>query len=49
MVVIDASFANKPELDWGPGVEVGAHPPISKTTPRMREWIESRWKEYGLD
>jgi 3-polyprenyl-4-hydroxybenzoate decarboxylase len=49
MLVIDATFKNKPEMDWGPGVGAGAEPPVAKTTPEMVRRVEARWKEYGLE
>lgn len=48
MLVIDATFKNKPELDWGPGVGAGADPPVAKTTPEMLQRIMARWHEFGL-
>ena len=49
MLVIDATFKNKPELEWGPGVDVGADPPVAKTTPEMARRLDARWQELGLD
>ena len=49
MLVIDATFKNKPELEWGPGVDVGADPPVAKTTPEMAQRLDARWQELGLD
>ncbi len=49
MLVIDATFRNKPEMEWGPGAGDTADPPVATTSAELRREVRSRWHEYGLD
>jgi 3-polyprenyl-4-hydroxybenzoate decarboxylase len=49
MLVIDATFRNKPEMEWGPGAGETADPPVATTSPELRRKVRARWHEYGLD
>ena len=49
MLVIDATFRNKPEMEWGPGAGATADPPVATTSPELRQKVRARWHELGLD
>jgi UbiD family decarboxylase len=49
MLVVDATFRNKPEMEWGPGAGETADPPVATTSPELRQKVRARWHEYGLD
>jgi 3-polyprenyl-4-hydroxybenzoate decarboxylase len=49
MLVIDATFKNKPNLDWGPGSGDPTDPPVAKTSAELRQRVRARWHELGLD
>jgi 4-hydroxy-3-polyprenylbenzoate decarboxylase len=49
MLVVDATFRNKPEMEWGPGAGETADPPVATTSPELRQRVRARWHEYGLD
>jgi 4-hydroxy-3-polyprenylbenzoate decarboxylase len=49
MLVIDATFRNKPEMEWGPGAGETADPPVATTSAELRAKVRARWHELGLD
>jgi 3-polyprenyl-4-hydroxybenzoate decarboxylase len=49
MLVIDATFRNKPEMEWGPGAGATEDPPVATTSAELRRRVRARWHEYGLD
>lgn len=48
MLVIDATFRNKPEMEWGPGAGATEDPPVARTSKELQQKIRSRWPEFGL-
>ncbi|HEY3117659.1 MAG TPA: UbiD family decarboxylase [Chloroflexota bacterium] len=48
MMVIDATFRNKPEMEWGPGAGENEDPPVARTSKELQQKVRSRWKDYGL-
>ena len=48
MLVIDATFRNKPEMEWGPGTADLSEPPVATTSPELRRRVRARWNELGL-
>jgi UbiD family decarboxylase len=49
MLVIDATFRNKPEMEWGPGAGATEDPPVATTSRELRQKVRARWHELGLD
>jgi hypothetical protein len=49
MLVIDATFRNEPEMEWGPGAGATEDPPVATTSPELRRKTRARWHEYGLE
>jgi 4-hydroxy-3-polyprenylbenzoate decarboxylase len=49
MLVIDATFRNKPEMEWGPGAGATEDPPVATTSAELRRRVRARWSELGLD
>lgn len=49
MMVIDATFRNKPEMEWGPGAGETEDPPVARTSAELRQKVRSRWRQYGLE
>lgn len=49
MIVIDCTFRNKPEMEWGPGAGAAEDPPVAKTSPELERRVRARWHELGLD
>jgi 4-hydroxy-3-polyprenylbenzoate decarboxylase len=48
MVVIDATFRNKPEMEWGPGAGATEDPPVATTSKELKQRVRARWSELGL-
>jgi UbiD family decarboxylase len=49
MIVVDATFRNKPEMEWGPGAGELEDPPVARTSPELRARVLARWEDFGLD
>jgi len=49
MIVVDATFRNKPEMEWGPGAGELEDPPVARTSPELKARVRARWSEFGLE
>jgi UbiD family decarboxylase len=48
MLAIDATFRNKPEMEWGPGAGATEDPPVATTSKELKQRVRARWQELGL-
>lgn len=48
MIVIDCTFRNKPEMEWGPGAGATEEPPVAEPSRELVAKVRARWSELGL-